>query len=91
LFEVPPVLAGFEEASILGSNQTFKNALLVLQHSTQKDQELIIESLNEIYPLKDFSITELKLIDYIPSEVLNVLTRAELRELGGYLPDEVTI
>jgi hypothetical protein len=91
LFEVPPVLAGFEEASILGSNQTFKNALLVLQHSTQKDQELIIESLNEIYPLKDFSITELKLIDYIPQEVLAVLTTNELRELGGYLPNETTI
>jgi hypothetical protein len=91
LFEVPPVLAGYEEASILGSNQTFKNALLVLQHSTQKDQELISESLGEIFKGMDFSITELKLIDYIPSEVLAVLTRTELRELGGYLPDETTI
>lgn len=91
LFETPPVLAGYEDASILGSNQTFKNALIGLQHSTIKDQELIIESLNEIFPDKDFSINELKLVDYIPNEVLSQLTRTELRALGGYEPDETTI
>jgi hypothetical protein len=91
LFDVPPVLVGFEDASILGSNQTFKNALTILQHSVTKDQELIIESLNEIFPEKNFEIKPLTLIDYIPQEVLAVLTRAELRALGGYQPDEGSI
>lgn len=91
LFDVPPVLVGFEDASILGSNQTFKNALTILQHSVTKDQELIIESLSEIFPGKNFEIEPLKLIDYIPQEVLAVLTRTELRALGGYQPDEGSI
>ena len=86
LFEVPPVLAGFEDAAILGSSQTFKNALLGLQHSVIKDQELIIESLKEIYGDKDFSISSLKLIDYIPNEILSKLTDDELRALAGYEP-----
>jgi hypothetical protein len=86
LFEVPPVLAGFEDASILGSNQTFKNALIGLQHSVIKDQELIIEGLQDIFPGKDFSISSLKLIDYIPQEVLAKLTDDELRNLAGYEP-----
>ena len=86
LFEVPPVLAGFEDASILGSNQTFKNALVGLQHSVIKDQELIIEALNIIYPEQDFTIKQLQLIDYIPTEVLAKLTDDELRALAGYEP-----
>jgi len=86
LFEVPPVLAGFEDASILGSNQTFKNALVTLQHSVQKDKDLIIEALNMVFPDLDFSIGELKLIDYIPTEVLAKLTDDELRALAGYEP-----
>lgn len=86
LFEIPPVLAGFEDASILGSNQTFKNALVTLQHSVQKDKDLIIEALNMVFPDLDFAIGELKLIDYIPSEVLAELTSSELRALGGYEP-----
>lgn len=89
LFEVPPVLAGFEDASILGSNQTFKNALIGLQHSVIKDQELILEGLKQIFPEKNFEISELKLIDYIPSEVLAKLTDDELRALGGYEPIQV--
>lgn len=86
LFEIPPVLAGFEDASILGSNQTFKNALVTLQHSVQKDKDLIIEALNMVFPDLDFAIGELKLIDYIPAEVLAKLTDDELRALAGYEP-----
>lgn len=89
LFDVPPVLAGFEDASILGSNQTFKNALLVLQHSVQKDQDLIKEALGSIYKLADFSIANLQLVDYIPSEVMAKLTDDELRAIAGYAPVEV--
>lgn len=86
LFEVPPVLAGFEDASILGSNQTFKNALTILQHSVEKDQMLIREALQMVLPDMNFEIGKLTLIDYIPSEVLAKLTDDELRELGGYAP-----
>jgi hypothetical protein len=86
LFEVPPVLAGFEDASILGSNQTFKNALLTLQHSVIKDQDLVITGLNKIWPNIDFSVKQLQLIDYIPSEIMAKLTDDELREMGGFEP-----
>jgi hypothetical protein len=77
-------LAGFQDASILGSNQTFKNALVSLQHSVLKDQELITEALNMIYPELDFTIKQLKLIDYIPDSVMDKLTDEEIRELYGY-------
>jgi len=86
LFEVPPVLAGFEDASILGSNQTFKNALLTLQHSVINDQDLVITGLNKIWPNIDFSVKQLQLIDYIPSEIMAKLTDDELREMGGFEP-----
>ena len=89
LFDVPPVLAGFEDASILGSNQTFKNALLVLQHSVKKDQDLIKEALSSIYKTMDFSISNLQLIDFIPSEVMAKLTDDELRAIAGYAPVEI--
>jgi hypothetical protein len=91
LFEIPPVLAGFEDASILGSNQTFKNALTILQHSVKKDQDLIIEALNIIYPNYNFEIKQLQLIDYIPAEVMAKLTDDELRGLAGYEPLESDI
>jgi hypothetical protein len=84
LFEVPPVLAGFQDASILGSNQTFKNSLVSLQHSVLKDQELITEALNMVYPELDFTIKQLKLVDYIPDSVMAKLTDEEIRELYGY-------
>jgi hypothetical protein len=86
LFEVPPVLAGFEDASILGSNQTFKNALLALQHSVIKDQELIISAFNKIWPNVDFTIKQLQLIDYIPNEIMAKLTDDELRAMAGFDP-----
>ncbi len=86
LFEIPPVLAGFEDASILGSNQTFKNALVSLQHSVKIDQQILINALSAIYPDINFEIKQLKLIDYIPEQVLAKLTDDELRALGGYEP-----
>jgi len=70
----------------LGSNQTFKNALLILQHSVIEDQNLIIEALNLIFPDKDFSIKQLQLVDYIPVEVLAKLSDDEIRALSGYEP-----
>ena len=91
LFEIPPVLAGFEDASILGSNQTFKNALTILQHSVEKDQNLIEEALKLLFPDMNFEIDKLTLIDYIPNEILAELTVDELRALGGYEPKQSLI
>jgi hypothetical protein len=86
LFSVPPILAGFSEPSILGSNQTFKNALIILQHSVLKDQNLIKETLESIFPEMnmDFSIKPLQLIEYIPSELLSKMTDSEKRKLAGF-------
>jgi len=88
LFGIPPILAGYEDSAILGNSQSFKNAMVSLQHSVVKDKELITECMTSIYPKLDFTIGELQLVNDIPDIVLEKLTDTEIRALGGYGPVE---
>jgi len=84
LFGVPPVLNGFQDASILGNQQALANASLELSNDVKSDQELIQEVFSMIYPGMDWTITTFKPINYIPDALLDVLTANEKRALLGY-------
>ena len=87
-FSVPPVLIGLEAANVLGNAQAIYNSLKMFMLIVKSRQQLIIESFNILFPGVDWSIKQLNIYDYLPNEVLASLTTDELRQLGGYPPQE---
>jgi hypothetical protein len=87
-FSVPPVLIGLEAANVLGNAQAIYNSLKMFMLIVKSRQQLIIESFNILFPGVDWSIKQLNIYDYLPTEVLASLTTDELRQLGGYAPQE---
>jgi hypothetical protein len=87
-FSVPPVMIGLEAATILGNAQAIYNSLKMFMLMIKSRQSLLIEAFSVLYPQVDWSIKQLNIYDYLPSEVLAVLTSDELRLLGGYPPQE---
>jgi hypothetical protein len=87
-FSVPPVMIGLEAATILGNAQAIYNSLKMFMLMIKSRQQLIIEAFTVLWPQVDWSIKQLNIYDYLPSEVLAVLTPDELRLLGGYPPQE---
>lgn len=87
-FGVPPVLVGLEAPTVLGNAQAIYNSLKMFMLMIKSRQQLIIEAFNVLWPQIDFSIKQLNIYDYLPNEVLASLTTDELRQLGGYPPQE---
>lgn len=87
-FSVPPVLIGLESPTVLGNAQAIYNSLKMFMLIVKSRQALIIEAFKTLWPQVDWSIKQLNIYDYLPSEVLASLTTDELRQLGGYPPQE---
>jgi hypothetical protein len=81
-------MIGLEAATILGNAQAIYNSLKMFMLMIKSRQQLIIEAFTVLWPQVDWSIKQLNIYDYLPSEVLAVLTPDELRLLGGYPPQE---
>lgn len=85
LFGVPPVLVGFADAQVLGNQQALANASNELNNDVLSDQQLVTETFALLFPeIKNWDITSLKPINYIPDAILNDLTPTERRSLVGY-------
>lgn len=86
LLNVPPVLIGLSMPEGLGNTQAISNSIKLFNACLISKQNLISESFKKLFPQFGWNITTLNLIDYIPIEILNVLTNDEKRALGGYEP-----
>jgi hypothetical protein len=86
LFTVPPVLAGFATQGQLGENQELKNSIDLFRLTVTENQNMITSTMKKIFPDKKWDITQLRLFDFIPSEVLQRLTEEEIREIFGLKP-----
>jgi hypothetical protein len=87
---VPPVLIGLSMPEGLGNTQAIANNMKLFNHSIVNDQNLLSSAFKMMFP-KDaagnpltWTITTLNLVDYIPAEVLAVLTNDEKRIIGGF-------
>ena len=85
-FSVPPVLIGLEVSNVLGNAQAIYNSLKMFMLIVKSRQQLISESFSILFPNVDWTIKQLNIYDYLPTEVLAQLTSDELRKLGGYEP-----
>jgi len=83
-FDVPPVLVGFENAEGLGNTQALINNMKLFNRQNLKSQNLITDGITPLFPDKDFTISTLNLIDFIPDKILDDLTPDERRALVGY-------
>ena len=85
-FSVPPVLIGLEVSNVLGNAQAIYNSLKMFMLIVKSRQQLISESFSILFPNVDWTIKQLNIYDYLPTEVLAQLTSDEVRKLGGYEP-----
>jgi hypothetical protein len=82
--QVPPPLIGLTTSEGLGNTQALANSMKLFNHSLVTDQNLIAETFKMLYPVFEWELTTLNIIDYIPAEVLATLTNDEIRAIGGY-------
>jgi hypothetical protein len=80
-FNVAPSLVGFATAGQLGNNQELVNQIKLMNMSVISYQQMISNALSYVMPNIDWTISTLKLFDYIPDTVLSRLTDDEIREL----------
>lgn len=79
-FTVPPVLVGFSTSGQLGNNQELVNTMKLFNMTVNNYQRMIANALKLTIPNKDFTIKNLNLFNYLPDNVLALLTPDELRE-----------
>lgn len=84
LFGIHPVLLGYSDAAVLGNQQALANAAAELNKVVNPMQRLLTEAFEQLFPDNDWTISEYKAINFIPTEVLATLTTDEKRALGGY-------
>jgi len=84
LFGTHPVLLGYSDAAVLGNQQALANAAAELNKVVNPMQRLLTEAFEQLFPGNDWTISEYKAINHIPSEILATLTVDEKRALGGY-------
>ena len=87
--DVPEVLIpGFAKQGQLGNVQEILTILKLFQNSVNRDQRLISRALEQLFPLLDWTIEPLVIIEELPDWLLDSLTEDEKRQLGGYEPKE---
>lgn len=79
LFGVPPVLAGFSDAAILGNTQSIANASLELNKNVQPLQNLISKTFKKLWPEFDWTLTEYTPVQYIEPGLYQYMTNDEIR------------
>ena len=90
--EVPTILiSGFAQSGQLGNTQELLNTMKLFALTALEYQRLVSEVFEMVFPLLDWKIDPLELIDEVPDWLVAKLTADEIRELGGYKPiDEET-
>lgn len=86
LFGVNPILVGFSDAAVLGNTQALANTIIEFNNYLNPIQRMISNAMTVLYPGRDWAISQLNPINYIPAEVWAQLTPNEIRELGGFKP-----
>lgn len=86
IFGLPPVLIGIEEAGKLGSSQQLVNEISLFNFFINRRQRQISRTFQILFPEKDWTISTLNPISYIPDQVWDKLTDDEIRNLGGFQP-----
>ncbi|HYH14013.1 MAG TPA: hypothetical protein VD794_02265 [Flavisolibacter sp.] len=87
-FNVAPPLVGFSTPGQLGNNQELKNHIKLMNMSVIGYQQMITEALSYVVPNVDWSLTTLKVFDFLPQEAINILTEEEIREMYELKPRE---
>lgn len=90
LFGVPPVLIGFDTAGKLGDNQEIVNKLKLLNLVLEEKRSLIYRGLKKLFPnmpLSAIELEQLDLFDYIPPDVVKMMTLGQLTEAYN-LPED---
>lgn len=82
-FGVPPVLCGVAEPGVLGSNQQIVNSVQLFDLTVKPRRALILEPLQQWFPLLDFTVKPLDPVDYIDPAVAAEMTPDELRATRG--------
>jgi len=85
-FGVPPVLVGLTMPEGLGNTQAMANAMKLFNQLIIPYQNLISSTFEQLFPQYSWELSGMNVMDYLPSEVLAVLTNDEKRALGGYAP-----
>jgi len=90
--EVPTILIpGFAQSGQLGNTQELLNTMKLFGLISLDIQRLVSEAFEMVFPLLDWAIEPLELIEDTPDWLVAKLTADEIRELGGYSPiDEET-
>ena len=83
-FGVPPVLVGLTMPEGLGNTQAMANAMKLFNQLIIPYQNLISTTFEQLFPQFSWELSSMNIMDYVPSEVLAVLTNDEKRALGGY-------
>jgi len=88
--EVPTILIpGFAQSGQLGNTQELLNTMKLFGLISLDIQRLVSEAFEMVFPLLDWAIEPLELIEDTPDWLVAKLTADEIRELGGYAPIEV--
>lgn len=88
-FGVPDFLVNLGGSVGFASNIISDNIIL-LNNRVRPVQNLITQSLQMVFPTKDFTLTQNNPIKYIEPAILATLTEDELRALIGYKPKSKT-
>jgi hypothetical protein len=86
-FGVPDFLVNLG-GSVGFSTNIISDNIVLFNNRVRPLQNLITQSLQMVFPDKDFTLTQNNPIKYIEPIILNTLTETELRALIGYKPKE---
>lgn len=79
LFGINPVLMGFADAAILGNQQAMANASNELNKVVDPIQEMLEEAFKQLYPDKEWKISEYTPITFVAPELIANMTQDEIR------------
>ncbi len=88
MFNVPPVLIGKSTPGKQGENQELVNQMKLFQRSVKTRQMKISQAMVKVFG-GEWPITKLDIIKFIPSQVFEVLTDNEIRQIADFEPVEL--
>jgi len=94
-FGLFPTLVGFDTAGKLGDNQEIVNKMKLLHITLEDRRKIVYEALEDAYigsgekwTAADFELEPLNLFDYLPPDVIKMLTPEQMQEIYN-LPETV--
>ena len=90
--EVPDILIpGLARQGQLGNTSELLHTMKLFALTALDYQRLVSEVFEMVWPIQDWNIDPLELIEETPQWLIDKLTDEEVRQLGGYAPLEVTL